>query len=49
MTKLAVVDDALKMQYFPMTVQGWEWNYWNLLEIEDFLHISKRNMDFLNS
>ena len=49
MTKLAVVDDALKMQYFPMTVRGWEWNYWNLLEIEDFLHISKRNMDFLNS
>ena len=24
MTKLAVVDDALKMQYFPMTVRGWE-------------------------
>jgi len=49
MTKLAVVDDALKMQYFPMTVQGWEMELLESPGDRRFLHISKRNMDFLNS
>ena len=45
MTKLAV-GDALKMQYFPMTVWGGKSNYWNLLEIEDFYIYQKGTWTF---
>lgn len=47
MTKLAV-GDTLKMQIHHSRT-GWEGNYWNLMQLGDFLYVSKKDMNFLNS